>query len=72
MEKEELTENELENVIGGPFPSNEVPSKFKAIHKEDANELSLDELEKVYGGPLKTEELPEEFYTEKETEERKL
>ena len=40
----------------------------------DVKELleAMDELEKVYGGPIGVDKLPEDFYTEKETNERKL
>ena len=72
MEKDELNEKELENVIGSPLPSSEIPDKFKQIKKEEVDELSMDELEKVYGGPIGVDKLPEDFYTEKATNERKL
>ena len=62
MEKDELSEKELENVIGGPFPSNKIPQKFKEIKEEKKDdELSMEELEKVYGGPIKAEDLSEEY-----------
>ena len=59
MEKDELTEEQLENVVAMPIPSEKLPDKFKqfANRKQDElnpevtqveetqnNELSLDEL----------------------------
>lgn len=70
MDKDELTEDELMNVIGSPLSTDKIPNKFKQIKKE---EMTSKELENVYGGPIKSNDLDEKYYNnEYETNEKSL
>lgn len=66
MDKE-LSEKELENVIGSPLPNNQIPSKFKEV-KKGAGELSEDDLTSVYGGPINVNDLPDDYYKDNKSE----